>query len=452
MSPTAQLGGREGPQYAARRRLHPVVGAGALAGITALMLLVAMRLGPEGAWSADIYSWLTVADMLRRGANPYNATTLLTWPPFWMQCIYAMDHLGSLVHLRLVRVIQLSLAAVDCMIVAAVYLMLRVHWKQGAAAWLVPLLVLALNPTAILLIVIHGNFDVLVGAAVLAAVFNLARWHRHRTADDWLWACLLIGLGGLIKTVPLILAPLLLTRWRALTWSQRVLGAVLVAGPIALGLSIIYVLGPAHVKANVFHYRSQWGIFGITGLIEMWQLPITIQAYTRAFDVLLLVVMVGTAALVGRRRLLSERSLVTIAAALLMMIPVIGPGWATQYVWWWLPLLPIILSLWGGAVRAAVVVMLAVLAGSYALAYSLYSVYGAVLLHVQHPAAWDQFDQLLGTHAGRTTVMLPLFGAYLLVLATLSIAVADEATRPVGTDPPNGVGAADPSYLVEGTW
>jgi hypothetical protein len=401
--------------------------AGSMAALSVVVLLTVIRVMPDGAWSFDLSSWLVVADVLRHGGNPYKTTELLSWPPLWMQIVFALDHLSSPVHLRLVRLIQLTLAAVDGLTVALTYLLLRQRWHHPGAGAIV-LFGLILNPAAVLLVAVHGNFDPLVGLLVLCGVWALLEWRRDAPVDAWLWACLLIGLGALAKTVPLVLAPLLLVGWQRLRIGQAMLGLTLLTGPATLGLSVILTLAPQQTYEHVIQYRSISGAFGITGLIHTWHLPVTDREYALGFAILLLVAIAG-AGWVAARYLLSERALVTLAVLALMAIPVLGPGFGLQYAWWWLPLGVIAFAMNGWLVRGALIVLYVVMSASYLVDYALNVTLGAFALHFSHPSRWDHWARALETASGSTYFLLPLFGAYLLVGATLIVALKPPRRR-----------------------
>ena len=80
---------------------------------------------------------------------------------------------------------------------------------------------------AILLVCLHGNSDVNVGLLVTLAVTALIAYSRSRDIVFWLGGCLLLGIGVLAKTVPLVLAPVLAPGARLAGWAGRVLAAAL---------------------------------------------------------------------------------------------------------------------------------------------------------------------------------------------------------------------------------
>jgi hypothetical protein len=73
-----------------------------------------------------------------------------------------------------------------------------------ARAWLLVLVGLVLNPVAILLTTVHGNFNLIVGLMVLFFIWAITRWQRHGHPEDWLLACLFLGVAILAKTTPLV--------------------------------------------------------------------------------------------------------------------------------------------------------------------------------------------------------------------------------------------------------
>src|SRR5205085_11484789 len=111
-----------------------------------------------------------------------------------------------------------------------------------------------------------------------------------RGGDDtvaWLAGCLAVGLGAFAKTIPLVLAPLLVPGFRRASRLGRTLGAALFLGPIVLSLSIVFAPAPHPVVDNVLLYRSIRGYFGITGLLELAHLDGLSRAYEHVFTVLL---------------------------------------------------------------------------------------------------------------------------------------------------------------------
>src|SRR6185503_9848672 len=130
-------------------------------------------------------------------------------------------------------------------LVVTLYLTLLSFGAGRAAVRRALLVGIALNPVAIILVCQHGNSDVQVGLLVTLAVAALGAHRRSRELAAWLGGCLFLGLGVLAKTVPLVLAPLLVPGARRASGTERALGAALLLGPAALGTAVILVLAPS---------------------------------------------------------------------------------------------------------------------------------------------------------------------------------------------------------------
>ena len=378
---------------------------------------------PTGAYSDDVDSWLNVDRLLSNGVNPYNVTDQLGWPPFWVQIIFAIGHVARASGLEFVTVLRSVLLTVEMGVLLVTYGVIRRLVSPSQAVFLV-LVAVALNPVAILLICQHGNFDVFVAAFVLLALISAHVFAESGDPVDWLCACAFLGLGALAKTVPLVLVSVLAFGFQRLRWTTRCLGAVLVLGPAALGMSVIYILGPEPVTANVLHYRSYAGYFGITGLLELGGFHGAVRIYARAFQAAFLLVLAGLMFMAIRRERPSTEELVLIPLGLLAAVPGLGPGYSPQYLYWFLPLLPIAFAVTPSTwVRRAIPVFALIAAATYVVEYAMFQSHGSFWAKL-HPTA-----EILGasarwsTKAGQTWTRLPLFAAWLGLLTAVSARV-----------------------------
>ena len=120
----------------------------------------------------------------------------------------------------------------------------------------------------------------------------------------------------------------------------------------------------------------------------------------------------------ARRDSDDSRSLVLLAAFLLIGIILLGPGYGPQYIAWFLPLLVVsetsfdaawqrILMMWG--VIGGVIAVL-----TYLAEYLLLQSHGALLLHLfpRHNFAWTS---VLARSSALTLLRLPLFLSYCLL-------------------------------------
>jgi hypothetical protein len=388
-----------------------------------LARLAFMLTMPPAARSFDAHSWETVAQILDTGKNPYEATSLLNWPPLWMELIFVISKISTALSIPFFRCLQLFLILVESAVMVSLINLIREAVPEARVRTLV-ILALALNPAAILLTCQHCNFDVIVALSVVLFLSSLLRFGRTRDHADWLCACLFLGLGILAKTVPLVLVPLLAGGFRKASNRLRLLGLALLFGPVALGVSIIYVLAPADVSQNVFGYRSAGGTFGFSGLFQMAGVGRLGIYYNWVFYAVLAAVMVWSVIFFWRRQSIGGRETVLVAALLLAGIPALGPGYAPQYLYWFMPLLIATFSFFKGAWRLMLAGFALIAAGTYVVEYALFPSHGMFLFRIlTNESKMDQAMALMpvmsqcSSPTGQTLIRLPMFIAYLTLLA-----------------------------------
>jgi Dolichyl-phosphate-mannose-protein mannosyltransferase len=384
---------------------------------------------PASAHSDDLDSWIAVARALRQGANPYVATDIVKWPPFAIVLVWLIDHVARAIGVSFFLVMRVTLIAAESAVVVVLYLLLA-RFAPARAVRRILLVGISLNPIAILFVCQHENIDVFVGLFVVLALWALVTYERTGEAAAWLAACLALGLGAFTKTTPIILAPLLVSGFRAASKLGRTLGVALFLGPIGLGLSVVFVLAPHAVARNVLHYRSISGYFGVTGLLGIAGR----SDLTHAYGTLFLVALVAVLVLLTRAAWthgLSARRAVLLAGLLLAAVPVLGPGYAPQYAYWYLPALIASYPLFDNRWRTIVLGCYAVAAVDYLVEYALLRPFGRFLV-----AFFDGSGQLrrlsdrLSTAHAQTELRLPLFLAFLVLLAEGARRLG---RRPIGT-------------------
>jgi hypothetical protein len=370
------------------------------------------------ARSTDVFSWIAVAHELRIGANPYETTTFLNWPPLWLVVIWVLDHVSRGLGISFFLTLRLFLIAVESGVVVLLYSFLaRVVPDQARRIVIVGI---SLNPIAILLVCQHGNFDVLVGLTCLAGALALGQYTPTRDAIMWLVGALCFGLGALAKTVPLLLAPLLARGARLNGWPARWLALALFAGPAVLGDAVILVLAPHAVVHNVLFYRSQPGSYGITGIARAIGVGSIGDAYARdLFPFVLLAFEIAATVVLWRRDLDTRRTLL-LAGLILLAIPAVGSGYASQYAYWWLPLLVATYPLFDRGWRRLLLASYVIAAATYIVEYALLIDHGAFLIVNDHfrPGSFLNDAKLRFSQPTWLTVLrLPLFLASLAVIA-----------------------------------
>jgi hypothetical protein len=382
--------------------------------IAAAARLIFLRFLPAGAESADLHSWQIVAAELLAGRNPYQTTPFLNWPPLWMQMIAIIDKAAHVLQIPFTTLLRLVLITSD---VAVVIVTHRLAVFLGLAkARLIVLAGLALNPISILLVCQHANFDTLVALTIVLCIAALLRFGVSENAVDWLFAALALGIGTLTKTIPMILVPLLSTAWKKLDRPALVLGALLFAGPVVLGLSVLIALTPYAIFQHVIQYRSLGGVFGVSGILAATVTP----SLARLVRVLLLLILGAIVVLASiwtaRRQLKDPRRLILLGAFLLISIIILGPGYGSQYISWFLPLLVLSASSFDPVWRRVLIVWGAIAVATYIVEYLFLPSHGALLTHVIAGANFPWASEL-GTPSKLTLLRLPLFFSYCVVWA-----------------------------------
>jgi hypothetical protein len=370
---------------------------------------------PTSVHSADVDRWISVAHDLRAGLNPYVTTTYLNWPPLWMGVIWLLDHASRATDISFVLALQLFLIAVESAVVVLLHSFLASVAPTEARR--VVLAGISLNPVAILLVCQHGNFDVIVGLACLAGALALAASERTDDVLLWLAGALTFGVGALAKSVPLALAPLLALGARRSRRLARWLAATLFLGPPLLGLAVVFVLAPHAVLHDVVLYRSTEGWYGLTGIADAINLERATAGYSKiVFPLLLLAwIAAGYAALTRRR--LDTRHVILLVALVLLAVPTLGPGYAPQYAYWWLPLLAATYPLFDRRWRHMLIALYVIAAVTYVVEYALFRGHGW-FLEAFFPSS--HFIQAANHHLDQpgwsTLLRLPLFAASIVVL------------------------------------
>ena len=389
-----------------------------IAALVARVLFLAATAGMTR--SIDLSSWQKVVNTLNAGANPYAATTVLNWPPLWMQIVFLLGKVAVITRLPFMICVQSFLIVVDLALIAALYKFLQILAPKKPAGQVV-LWAISLNPVCILLTCQHGNFDGLLALAVVLSLIAVAGYLNSGDPVDWLTACLLLGLAILLKTAPLVLVPLLFVEAGGLRLLTKALGSALTIGPVALGMSIIYVLAPSGVSRNVLAYRSIAGYFGITGLLGLADLPLLSLLYSQALPLLLLVSLIWLTVDIRKFRPRSPQFIAVFAAGVMLAIPLFGPGYGPQYLFWSIPLIAAVYHMTSDvAARRVILMSYAVAALTYIVEYSLFRSHGALAVQI-----WPRSPLLtsvamrISTSGGQTLVRLPLFVALCAVFSRI---------------------------------
>jgi hypothetical protein len=387
-----------------------------------------IAIAPDGFGSTDLRSWSYVAGLLDEGKNPYAITDKLNWPPFWMQIIYLLSRVTGATGIDFPLVVKSFLVAVEAVLAAVLYLAAS-RLSDIAKPLDIVMVAIVANPVALLLIVQHCNFDVIVGLWILLFFWSMARFAESGRAEHWLLATMFLGVAIWTKTVPLCLLPLALYGIKQLPVPTRIVGLFLVAAPVTIAMSVIWVLAPDAVVRHVLEYRSYPGYFGISGILVLLNAQQAISAAGTLFTITYLAALVYAGAFFYRRESLSRSTLLGAILLILLSVPVLGPGYAPQYAYWFLPLLALYYSDARPGTRRILAALYVVMGSTYITEYALFPSHGQFLQYLLDSRAVADWSNALSTQGGQTLVRMPLFAFY---LATMTAIARDLRSRSTG--------------------
>lgn len=382
------------------------------------------------AHSVDVEYWEGALEFQDEGRNPYE-TGVLNWPPLWLVVIVGLDAAANFADVSFLSALRIYLVLVESALVVTLYLTLVSVGASRDAVRRVLLVGIALNPIAIVLVCQHGNSDVQVGLLVTLTVAALLAHRRSRDVVHWLLACLLLGVGVLAKTVPFVLAPVLVPGARLASTAGKALGATLFVGPAALGVAVILALTPRAVIDHVIGYRSTRGYFGISGLLDehfLGDLSVRFESltgidarerYGAVFTLAVLVLVVWLARRLWREPPPPPDRLFLLVAVILMAIVVAGPGYGPQYAYWFLPALVATYVLLDDGWRRLLLVGYAIAALTYVVEYAFVPWLGAYAGEIAEDSdRITRISDYLDSPQHLTFFRAPLFAVYLVVVAT----------------------------------
>lgn len=219
----------------------------------------------------DLESFTLTGDALRQsGFDAYstvNAGEFPRWPypPGYFGWILASGWIEDVAGLSLFTLYRLPPILADLAIAWLVQDFLRMRGAPERTR-LVALGLVALGPSFIAISGYHGQID---SIAILPAVAALVVWERGGD-DRALWAGLLVGAGGALKTVPLLLLLALLPAVRS---PREAATLCLAAAAVPLALVLPFAISDWSGVEILYRYRGAIGLGGI-GLIVQPELPL----------------------------------------------------------------------------------------------------------------------------------------------------------------------------------
>jgi hypothetical protein len=305
-------------------------------GLTALALRAGVSLLFDGGTYDIFLAYRRLGNEIRLGGDVYAPpfASLANYPPviYWWWALAATLVPSGAPHL-FAAVVRAPFWVVDAAIAPVLALLIRGRWRWRSA-WLY-----ALNPIAIAVPTLHGQFDSLPALCSLLAVAWIAR-HPHRAA--WL-----AGLGVAIKVWPVYFVPALLTGLRRSAWGGFIARVLLPAG---VAFALYFLIHPEHLLQGIagmityVPHRQGLGTSrffpGTWGDSFIWFADIAVAT-------LALWVIVRCA----RRGV----SVVDVVALAMLMVLGLAPAISDQYLMW-----PIAIRLLGGHHRIVVLLSAAI--------------------------------------------------------------------------------------------
>jgi hypothetical protein len=297
--------------------------------VVALTLRAGVSLLFNGGTYDIFYAYRRVGTELRLGGDVYGPpfASLANYPPviYWWWALVATIVPNGASHL-FAALVRAPFWAVDAAIAPVLALVIHGRWRWRAA-WLY-----ALNPIAIAVPTLHGQFDSIPALCLLLAIAWITR-HPQRAA--WL-----VGVGVAVKVWPAYFVPALLTGVRRAEWVGFIARVML---PAVVAFALYFVIHPDHIVqgiAGIIAYVPHRQGLGTSRLFPAAWGDAFIAPADIAIGVLTLLVIVRCA----------RRGVAVVDLVALAMLIVLGfaPAISDQYLMW-----PIAILLLGGHLRIA---------------------------------------------------------------------------------------------------
>lgn len=295
-----------------------------IVGFVALALRGSVSLLFDGGRYDVFFAYRRLGDQLRLGGDVYGPrfASLANYPPviYWWWAFAARIVPNGDPHL-FAAVVRAPFWMVDAAIAPVLALLVRGGWRWRSA-W-----IYALNPVAIAVPTLHGQFDSIPAIFLLIAVAWLS---RHPRGAAWM-----VGLGAAVKVWPAYFIPALVTGVRRSEWIGFI-ARVLIPGATAFAL--YFVIHPEHILqgiAGVIVYVPHRQGLGTSRFFPAsWGDPFIVSADIAVAALVLWAIM---------RCAHRGVPVVDVVALAMLMVLGLAPAISDQYLMW-----PIAILLLGG--------------------------------------------------------------------------------------------------------
>ena len=340
-----------------RRPRAAILLIAALALLLSLALHIQVIMTSSGVWS-DIHAYSIQANSVFQHQNVYDVTDRYPYPPVWIWIIALARWVAVLTGVRFDFVARAPGAIAD---LALAGLLLRYAWRRWGSCWftLIPMLLFALNPLAILISAGHGQFDALVIFFLLLAMYLWGAKQDQRI----IWGALAIGMAIALKGYPVLALPyfaLMAPR------GSRLLLVGVAFVPLVVSILIycaLFGVSP-HMLSNVLGYQSTpdfgWG-FLLAPVLPPGSIGQVVLGDISRVGIVVFAVVVPALLFRGRP--------VVAMTALFAVFYALTSTMSVQYMFWILPFVCLAFPEW-------------------ALVYTAAALFGAVSFYLRHfPAA-----------------------------------------------------------------
>ena len=211
----------------------------------------------------DQNSYEIVVDIMRRGGNVYSETSRYNYSPVWSYCLFYLNELAIFTQFKFHFVLRSFLTLIDvfnALLIGLISVKIgtKLNKTVGYAVYL-------LNPVAILIVGLHGQFETLAMLPLLLATYLYVRRSKP-LPQMWIW---LLGTLALLIKHNTIFGVLMLFVYTARNWRRAIIMFLLSLILFLASFAAYFPQGRSGILQNVFMYSAKSG-YGLQVLFPLW--------------------------------------------------------------------------------------------------------------------------------------------------------------------------------------